>query len=88
MDKIDLSSYRVTDDFFGEPYVDIDEQRDDPVPHRYVHGGFEDTTTRFAMWFPPRSSGKAGCTSRSRGRTQGTRMCLPARSVPISVDSS
>jgi hypothetical protein len=53
MTKIDTSSYAVTDDFFGAPYIDIDEERDDPLPHRYVHGGFETTTTRFAIWFPP-----------------------------------
>src|ERR1700728_2505123 len=53
MGKIDVSSYVVTDDFFGAPYIDIDEERTDPIPHRYVHGGFEGTTTRFAMWFPP-----------------------------------
>jgi hypothetical protein len=33
--------------------VDVDEWRDEPVRHRYVHGGFEDTETRFACHFPP-----------------------------------
>jgi len=54
MGEIDCSSYVVSDDFFGRPYVDADEERDEPVPHRYVHGGFEGTDTRFAFWFPPR----------------------------------
>jgi hypothetical protein len=40
------------DSFFGTPYVDIDEQRDTPVPHRFVHGGFADTATRFSFSFP------------------------------------
>ena len=31
---------------FTEPYVDVDEWRDVPVRHRYVHGGFADTETR------------------------------------------
>jgi hypothetical protein len=53
MAAIDVSSYAVTDDFFGPPYVDADEERDKPVPHRHVHGGFEGTDTRFAFWFPP-----------------------------------
>jgi hypothetical protein len=53
MSKIDVSSYVGIDAFFGPPYIDLDEERTDPIPHRYVHGGFEDTTTRFAMWFPP-----------------------------------
>jgi plastocyanin len=38
---------------FKEPYVDIDEWRDIPVKHRYVHGGFKDTDTRFSFYFPP-----------------------------------
>jgi hypothetical protein len=49
----DLDSYRVTDPFFGRPYIDEDEMRDDPVPHRHVHGGFEGTDTRFQFAFPP-----------------------------------
>jgi hypothetical protein len=38
---------------FGRPFVDVDEYREDPRHHRYVHGGFEGTTTRFALYFPP-----------------------------------
>ena len=41
----------VTD--FGEPYVDVDEWRDAPVRHRYVHGGFAGTETRFSIYLPP-----------------------------------
>jgi hypothetical protein len=39
---------------FNKPYVDIDEQRSTPVPHRYVHGGFTGTDARFSFYFPPR----------------------------------
>jgi hypothetical protein len=39
---------------FGAPFIDIDEQRDHPRPHRYVHGGFEGTHTRFSFYLPPR----------------------------------
>jgi hypothetical protein len=39
---------------FNDPYVDIDEQRNTPVPHRYVHGGFKGTDARFSFYFPPR----------------------------------
>jgi hypothetical protein len=53
MSKIDLSSFVVTDSFFGAPYIDVDEERDAPVAHRYLHGGFEGTDTRFSIWFPP-----------------------------------
>ena len=41
------------DPLFTRPYVDIDEWHDDPVRHRYVHGGFADTGLRFSMYFPP-----------------------------------
>lgn len=40
------------DPLFDKPYLDADEWRDDPVRHRYVHGGFEGTDARFAMYFP------------------------------------
>lgn len=41
------------DTLFKQPYVDIDEWRDEPVPHRYLHGGFKGTNTRFSFYFPP-----------------------------------
>ena len=34
--------------------MDIDEWRDEPVSHRYVHGGFKDTQARFSIYFPPK----------------------------------
>jgi hypothetical protein len=44
---------RVSDDpFFGPPFVDEDGWEDEGVRHRYVHGGFEGTDTRFAFYFP------------------------------------
>ncbi len=46
---------RDMDDFFGAGFVDVDEWRDTPVRHRYVHGGFEGTDTRFSLWFPEAS---------------------------------
>jgi len=49
---ISTDSYAVTDSFFGSPYVDVDEERDEPIPHRYVHGGFDGTSTRFAFCYP------------------------------------
>jgi hypothetical protein len=44
------------DPLFTQPYVDVDEWRDVPVRHRYVHGGFADTDTRFSMYLPPADS--------------------------------
>ncbi len=41
------------DPLFTEPFVDIDEWRDVPVAHRYVHGGFTGTDLLFSMYFPP-----------------------------------
>jgi len=38
---------------FAAPYVDVDEWRDLPVRHRYVHGGFGGTETRFSVYLPP-----------------------------------
>src|SRR5262245_40574637 len=39
---------------YNKPYVDIDEQRTTPVPHRYIHGGFTGTDAKFSLYFPPR----------------------------------
>ncbi len=50
--KIDIKAYKVTDTFFGEPYVDIDEIRTDYMRHRFIHGGFTGTATRFSFHFP------------------------------------
>ena len=39
---------------FKAPYIDVDEMRTAPVPHRYVHGGFTGTDAKFSFYFPPR----------------------------------
>lgn len=41
------------DPMFARPFVDMDEWRDAPVRHRYVHGGFAGTNTRFSIYLPP-----------------------------------
>lgn len=41
------------DPHFNDPYVEVNELRDLPVPHRYVHGGFRGTDARFSFYFPP-----------------------------------
>ena len=48
------SANPAADPLFREPYVDIDEWRDAPVRHRYVHGGFKGTEMRFSFYLPPR----------------------------------
>jgi hypothetical protein len=45
-----------TDSLFREPYTDIDEWRDVPLRHRYVHGGFKGTETRFSFYFPAKEN--------------------------------
>jgi len=39
---------------FKHPYIDVNELRNEPVPHRYMHGGFKDTDARFSFYFPPK----------------------------------
>ncbi len=43
--------FTIEDTIFKKPYVDIDEWRNKPVKHRYIHGGFGDGT-RFSLYFP------------------------------------
>ncbi|MFA7555734.1 MAG: hypothetical protein WCY88_15930 [Spongiibacteraceae bacterium] len=49
---IRLDDYQVTDSYFGQPYIDRDEWRQEPIPHRNIHGGFADCDTRFNFYFP------------------------------------
>lgn len=41
---------------YTQPYIDVDEWRDEPVRHRYVHGGFKDTDLLFSLYFPPKEN--------------------------------
>ncbi len=43
----------MTPDELADPYIDVDEWRDAPVRHRYVHGGFTGTDARFSIYLPP-----------------------------------
>ena len=54
--KPDLSS--LTDPLFKDPYVDVDEWRDKPVRHHYIHGGFKGTDARFSFYFPSKEEYK------------------------------
>ena len=38
---------------FATPSIDVDEWRDAPVRHRYVHGSFEGTDCKFSFYLPP-----------------------------------
>src|SRR6202020_2986148 len=54
-ESIETDSYKVSDPYFGQPYIDVDEQREAPYPHRHVHGGFADCDARFTFSFPDQS---------------------------------
>jgi hypothetical protein len=47
-------NFTTKDTLFKVPYVDVDEWRDKPVRHRYVHCGFKGTGARFSFYFPPK----------------------------------
>jgi hypothetical protein len=51
-DPIECASYQPSHPHFGAPYVDLDEWREEPHPHRHIHGGFADCDTRFTFYFP------------------------------------
>ncbi len=48
-------SFESNDSIFKNSFVDVDEWRDKPVKHRYVHGGFDDGT-RFSFYFPEKEN--------------------------------
>ncbi len=48
------ATFRAVDPQYADPYIDTDEWRDEPEPHRFVHGGFTGTDLRFSMYFPPK----------------------------------
>jgi hypothetical protein len=41
------------DPLFSQAYIEVNELRTEPMPHRYVHGGFTGTDARFSIYFPP-----------------------------------
>lgn len=49
-------SFSIKDTLFKSPFIDVDEIRENPVRHRYVHGGFSGTETRFSFCFPPKET--------------------------------
>lgn len=50
----ELSAPKPAASKYTEAFLDIDEWRDKPVRHRYVHGGFKGTDLLFSMYFPPK----------------------------------
>ncbi len=52
----DFDCFKISDTIFNHPYVDVDEWRDKPVRHHYIHGGFKGTDTRFSFYFPEKEN--------------------------------
>lgn len=46
------------DPLYQQPFIDIDEMRPSPVPHRYIHGGFRGTEARFSLYLPAKEKYK------------------------------
>lgn len=44
------------DPIYNRPVIEINELRDGPLAHRYVHGRFEGTDARFSFYFPPKET--------------------------------
>src|SRR3546814_16985946 len=76
-----INSYVPTDSYFGRPFIDADEMRDDPLPHRYIHGGFENTDTRFPISFPAQAVSRGRFFQPLRGGLRGTEFGLVRKSV-------
>lgn len=54
-----LLDWSYTDSVFTQPFIDIDEMKEQPVPLRYLHGGFADGT-RFSMYLPAQADDYEG----------------------------
>lgn len=48
-----VTPFTTEDTLYTRPYIDVDEERDSPSKHRYIHGGFDGTDNRFSMYLPP-----------------------------------
>ena len=51
-DAPELVTANSIDPHYNDAYIEINEWREQPVPHRYVHGGFKNTGARFSFYFP------------------------------------
>ena len=49
-------AFEAAEAIFSQPFIDVDEWRDVPVRHHYIHGGFEGTDTRFSFYFPEKDN--------------------------------
>ena len=86
-EPIETASYEVSDPYFGQPYIDVDEQRDAPYPHRHVHSRFADCDARFTFYFPDGSEWRGRMYMPLEGRTRATRTHSAARWASSSAGS-
>ena len=70
-----------------KPYIDVDEWRDEPTRHRFVHGGFENDETRFSIYFPPPET-YAGRFFQPLSAVSGSRTPQPRRWATVSPTGS
>jgi hypothetical protein len=73
-----FEEYVATEEGFGTAFIDIDEWRESPRRHRYVHGGFEDTHTRFSLYLPPHEFFKGRLLKHLEGGSGGHENLLSA----------
>jgi hypothetical protein len=55
--SLDLN-FTSVDTAFTRPYIDIDEWRNTPIRHHYIHGGFRNNGTKFSFYFPEKQNYK------------------------------
>src|SRR6202012_1966857 len=84
---LDVSGYTPPDKRFGKPFIDVDEWQDGQRKMRYIHGGFENTHTRFSFYFPPKAQ-YAGRFCQFLEGGAGGREHLLAATVPAGLDLS
>ena len=70
---IEVASYVTDDSFFGAPYIDVDEERDEPSRTATSTAASRAPTPGSASTSRPPSGTRAACSSRSRAATAGTR---------------
>jgi hypothetical protein len=55
LSELHLVTEQSLDDYFSNPVIDVDEMREGPEPHRYIHGHFDGTPGRFSFYFPDKA---------------------------------
>lgn len=70
-------SFDQDDPAFGAAFVDVDEWRETPLPHRYLHGGFRGGETRFSMYLPEHGAYRGRMVQELPGGLAGSEMLPP-----------